>query len=244
MNVFKMGGRGKLQDMALRAGRDTGPGLRKVANAVRIAGAGTHPRGNLRAALRGFRSGQRGATTIVVAIAILVLVTTLAALLGIVHEAYIEDRMARGARAAARAVSLAATAPASEKALKDIVCKAVGGELGEGAGKDCACWSIELEAFETPQALSAGTAREAAGGSHGGENMDMILVRLRRPYGDWLSGPDGTGSDSDIDSDSNSSSDTDPDTEAEADSCPDASDGAEIVVAAVARNEREVRVSQ
>ena len=94
------------------------------------------------------------------------------------HEAYIEDRMARGARAAARAVSLAATAPASEKALKDIVCKAVGGELGEGAGKDCACWSIELEAFETPQALSAGTARDAAGGSHGGENMDMILVRL------------------------------------------------------------------
>ena len=192
------------------------------------------------------RSGQRGATTIVTAIAISILVATLAALMGIVHQAYSEDRMERGARAAARAVSLAATAPASEKALKDIVCEAVGGELGEDAVENCACWTIEVEAFETPQALSAGTARGAASGSRGGENMDMILVRLRRPYGDWLSGPDdasaSTSSDSDIDSDSSSNSD--PDTEAEADSCPDTSEGGEIVVAALARNEREVRGSQ
>ena len=178
-------------------------------------------------ALRSFRSGQRGTATIGAAIAISILVATLAALLGIVHETYIEDRMERGARAGVRAVSLAATAPASEKALNDIVCKAVERELGEDEGEACACWTIEVEAFETPQALSGGHAR-GAGAPLGGENADLVLLRLRRPYQDWLSAP--------VRADSGS--------EADADSCPDASGAAEIVVAAVARNEREVRVSR
>ena len=179
------------------------------------------------AAPRRFWSGQRGATTIGTAIAISILVATLAALLGIVHELYVEDRMARGARAGVRAVSLAATAPASEKALKDIVCKAVERELGEDEGRHCACWRIEVEAFETPQALSGGHAR-GAGAPHGGENADLVLVRLHRPYRDWLS----------------VSARADSGSEADAGSCPDASGAAEIVVAAVARNEREVRVSR
>ena len=180
-------------------------------------------------AARGFWSGQRGSATIGAAIAISILVATFAALMGIVHHIYVEDRMGRGARAGARAVSLAATAPASEKALKDIVCKAVERELGEGAGEACACWTIEVEAFATPRALSAGTAR-GAGGALGGENADLVLVRLRHPYQDWLSAPARADSGSDA--------------EADAGSCPDASGAAEIVVAAVARNEREVRVPQ
>lgn len=231
MNVFGTGGREELRSTAPPAGRDTGSGLRKIADPGRTAGAEMHPRGNPRAARRGFRSGQSGGVTIEGAIAISILVAALAALMGIVHEIYTEDRMERGARAAARAVSLTATTPGSEQALKDIVCKAVGRELGEDEGEDCACWTVEVEAFATPRALSAGTARDSDA-PLGGENLDMVLVRLSRSYWDWLSDPD------------DSEADPENDTEAEADSCPDASDGAEIVVAAVARNEREVRVSQ
>ena len=131
-----------------------------------------------------------------------------------------------------RAVSLAATAPASETALKNIVCKAVERELGEDEGEACACWTIEVEAFETPQALSGGQPR-GAGAPHGGENADMVLVRVRRPYWDFLSTPVRTDSGSEADG-----------SESDAGSCPDTSKAAEIVVAAVARNEREVRVPQ
>ena len=185
--------------------------------------------GGPRAALQGFRRDTRGSVTIVAAIGISILVATLAVLMGIVHEIYIEDRMGRGVRAGARAVSLLATAPASEAALKDVVCKAVGRELGEDEGEDCACWSIEVEAFETPKALSDDSAR-GSDAPPGGENEDMVLVRLRRPYGDWLSGPDDT------------------DSETDSDRCPpvdpDASEAAGIVVAALARNERAIRVSR
>ena len=177
------------------------------------------------AAPRGFRSGQRGATTIGAAIAISILITALASLMGIVHKVYTEDRMERGARAAARAVSLAASAPASEQALKDLACRAVERELGEDEGTACACWTIEVEAFETPQALSGGEARDA-GTPPGGENADLVLVQVRRPYRDWLSTPARA------------------DADADADSCPDASGATEIVAVALARNEREVRVPQ
>ena len=238
MNVSGTGGREELWSTAPPAGRDIGSGLRKIADPGRIAGAEMHPRGNLCTALRGFRSGQSGGVTVEGAIALSVLVAAFAALMGIVHETYIEDRMARGARAGARAVSLAATAPASEKALKDIVCRAVARELGEDEGKDCACWSIEVEAFATPQALSAGEAR-GSNAPHGGENLDMVLVRMSRSYWDWLSDPVDTGADSKAEADLEAEADT------EVDSCPDASNEAGIiVVAAVARNEREVRVSR
>ena len=193
-------------------------------------------------ALRSFRGDQRGTATIGAAIAISILVAAFAALMGIVHEIYVEDRMERGARAAVRAVSLAATAPASEKALKDIACKAVERELGEDEGEACACWTVEVEAFETPQALSGGQPR-GAGAPHGGENADMVLVRVRRPYWDFLSTPvraDSGSADSGSEADGSEAAGS----ESDAGSCPDTSKAAEIVVAAVARNEREVRVPQ
>ena len=195
-------------------------------------GSGRPSRAATGAALRRFGRCDRGGATIGAAIGISILVAAFAALMGIVHEIYIEDRMERGARAGVRAVSLTATAPASEKALEDIVCKAVERELGEDEGEACACWTIEVEAFETPRALSGGRSR-GAGAPHGGENADMVLVRLRRPYRDFLSTP--------VRADSGSEAD---DSESDAGSCPDTSRATEIVVAAVARNEREVRVPQ
>ena len=190
-------------------------------------GSGGPSRAATGAALRRFGRCDRGGATIGAAIGISILVAAFAALMGIVHEIYIEDRMGRGARAGVRAVSLAATAPASEKALEDIVCKAVERELGEDEGEACACWTIKVEAFETPRALSGDRPR-GAGAPHGGENADMVLVRVHRPYWGWLSAP----------------AVADPDADSDTDSCPDASRATEIVVAAVARNEREVRVPQ
>ena len=208
-----------------------------------------------------FRSGQRGATTIGVAIAVSFLVAAFASLMGIVNELYIEDRTERGARAGARAVSLLASAPASEKALKAIVCKAVERELGEDEGEACACWTIAVEAFETPQALSGGHAR-GADAPHGGENADMVLVRLRRPYWNWNalsvtaraetdSEAEAEGDseaeaegDSEAEAEGDSEAEAEGDSEAEAGSCPDTSEAAEIVVAAVARNEREIGIAQ
>ena len=195
-------------------------------------GSGGPSRAATGAALRRFGRCEHGGATVGAAIGISILVAAFAALMGIVHEIYIEDRMERGARAGVRAISLAATAPASETALRNIVCKAVERELGEDEGEACACWTIEVEAFATPRALSGGTAR-GAGAPHGGENADMVLVRVRRPYWDWLSTP--------VRADAGSEADG---SEADAGSCPDTSKATEIVVAAVARNEREVRVPQ
>ena len=222
MGAFGPHGGGRHRSTAPRVGRRGGgrgtvPGRRKPADSGGMA-RGLHPR---RAGRQGFPSGQRGATTIGAAIAISILVTSLAILTGILHEIYIEDRMERGARAGARAVSLVATAPASEEALKDLVCEAVGRELGPDEGEDCACWIIEIEAFATPRALSAGNVR-GPGAAPGGEHADMVLVRLRRPHRNWLSDPGDT------------------------DRCPavDPDEPSAIVAAAIARNERAVVASR
>lgn len=171
---------------------------------------------------RGFWSGQRGGATIGAVLAISILVSAFGSLMGIVHKVYTEDRMERGVRAGARALSLAASAPANEKALEDIICKGFEREFGEDEAAACRCWQIEVETFENPRTLSGGLAR-VDGASLGGENKDMVLVRVRRPWGLF---PVASVDDADSDSDS------------EADQCPDASGG--IVVTALARNEREV----
>ena len=245
MDAVRPHGEGRRWGRAPRAGRcrgdrGTGPGRRKLTDPDRVAGAMLRPRAGPRAALRGFWSGQRGATTLVAAIAISMLVAAFAVLMGIVHKIYIEDRMERGVRAGARAVSLLATAPANEAALKDVVCTALGRELGEDEGEACACWTVEVEAFETPKALSDDTAR-GSDAPHGGENADMVLVRLSRPYQDWLSGPDtDTKTETPDETEPLDETDTDPDTVR----CP-TTDSEEpgptwIVVAALARNERAV----
>ena len=251
MNAFSPDGGGKHRSTAPRVGRcrgdrGTGPGRRKLTDPDRVAGAMLRPRAGPRAALRGFLGGQRGATTIVAAVAISILVSAFAVLMGIVHKIYIEDRMGRGVRAGARAVSLLATAPANEAALKDVVCKALGRELGEDEGKACACWTVEVEAFETPKALSDDIAR-GSDAPHGGESADMVLVRLSRPYQDWLSGPD-TDTETETPDETEPLDETEPPEETDTDPdtvrCPSA--GSEepgptwIVVAALARNDRAV----
>ena len=188
------------------------------------------------AASRGFASGQRGAVTIGAAISISILVAALAIFMSeIVHKIYVKDRLGLGARAAARAVSLAATAPANEKALETIVCDAVGRELGKAAGSNCACrWQIDVESFATPQSLLSGSTSTPDGSEslpYGGANGDMVLIRLHLPYWDWLlsavpaAAPAGAEGD-------------------EENRCPDVSGKAVVVAAAVARNERAVRASR
>ena len=81
---------------------------------------------------------------------------------------------------------------------------------------------------------------------HGGENADMVLVRLRRPYWNWnaLSVTARAETDSETEAEGDSEAEAEGDSEADAGSCPDTSRATEIVAAAVARNEREVRVPQ
>ena len=95
------------------------------------------------------------------------------------------DKLARAARAAARAVALLPAAPASESALDAVACRAVRSELG--LGPDVACderWTITIDAYPTPAALLAGAGGGDMGVARGGddppagENGDMILVRI------------------------------------------------------------------
>ena len=172
-----------------------------------------------RAALRGFRRGTRGATAITFAISISVLVVAFASLIEIAKLIFVWDENARASRAAARAVSLLASAPASEAALEQVACDAVKRELGWAEDADCDRWTIEIEAFPTPAALLAGSPR-GSGSPLGGENADLVLVRLSQPWQGWLPGalaPEEEGDDPGAD--------------------PPAGG---IVVAAVARNEREI----
>ena len=187
---------------------------------------------------RGFWRGQRGAATIGAALSISILVTAFASLMGIVHKIYIEDRMERGARAGARAVSLLATAPASAQALERIVCAAVRRELwpglAEGESDECTDrWTVEVRAFPTPRALG-GDAPRADGGSPGGENEDLVLVRLTRPWKGWL--PGGR------DAEAGEGGEEAEGSEEATSSTPGEPASTGIVAAALARNERAVVV--
>ena len=119
----------------------------------------------LRGALRGFRRGQRGATTIETAIAIVILVVGLAGLIEIVNASYTTDRMARAARAAARALALNGNADA---------CAAIRREFRLDDEFNCgAKWTITVDQGVSATALPATLDAGATAGTG-----DMVLVRI------------------------------------------------------------------
>ena len=126
-----------------------------------------------------FVRGQEGGVAIEVALSAFVLVLALAGLTGIVRDVYEADRLDRGARAAARAVALLGEAPATAAALETVACGAIRNELGLEAAFDCgASWTLAIDAFETPAALLAGTPRAGDDAAIGGEDGDMVRVRI------------------------------------------------------------------
>ena len=167
-----------------------------------------------------FRRKQQGVAAIEVAFSCFVLVLALAGLMGIVHTVYESDRLDRAARAAARAVALLASAPATAAALETVACRAIRNELGLGATFDCgATWTLDIDAFENPAALLADTPRTGADAVIGGENGDMIRVRIAALV-EAMEDSDGEDDDSDGDTDGG------------------ASEPLDVLAAAVARNER------
>ena len=119
----------------------------------------------LRGALRGFRRGERGATTIETAISIAILVVGLAGLMEIVDASYTADRMARAARAAARALALNENADA---------CAAIRREFHLADEFDCgAKWTITVDQGVSPTSLPATLDAGATAGTG-----DMVLVRI------------------------------------------------------------------
>lgn len=134
---------------------------------------------------RRFWRAQRGAVAIETALALLVVVTTLAGLMEITHTVFTQDSLVRAARAAAREVSLMPEAAADRPTLHGVVCRAVRRELALAEDFDCDdAWTITVDAFRTPADLHAGTA--AAGASPGGDEGDMIRVRIGRSLPAWL----------------------------------------------------------
>ena len=115
----------------------------------------------------GFARGRDGSTTIETALAISVLVALFAGLLAIVQERYSADRLARAARAAARAVALDPSAD---------YCAAIRRELGLAEDFDCGDqWAVTVEEGLSPSALSAALRTKTSAAVSDGE---MVLVRI------------------------------------------------------------------
>ena len=164
-----------------------------------------------------FVRGQEGGVAIEVALSAFVLVLALAGLTGIVRDVYEADRLDRGARAAARAVALLGEAPATAAALEAVACGAIRNELGFEAAFDCgASWTLAIDAFESPAALLAGTPRAGDDAAIGGEDGDMVRVRIATLV------EDAGGGDADEDEDADDA----------------ASEPLDVLAEAVARNDR------
>ena len=144
--------------------------------------------------LQRFRRGQRGVAVIEGALSVSVLVLTFAGLTGIVFKAYDSDELGRAARAAARQVALLASAPASASALEAVACGAIRRELDLPASFDCGTtWTITIDAYEDPSSLLGDTPRTGNDAVVGGENGDMVRVRIAALREDPDDGEDAGG---------------------------------------------------
>ena len=114
---------------------------------------------------RRFRSEQRGAATIVTAIAFSFVVVALGGVMEIVNTAYATDRMGRAARAAARVLAIDASAD---------WCAAIRSELRLDEGFVCAnAWTVDVDLGVAPEALP-----DPLSGAVGGEGGELVLVRI------------------------------------------------------------------
>ena len=110
-----------------------------------------------------------------------VLVLVFAALMEIVHSAYVSDNMSRAARAAARAIALVPDAEASAGRIDSVACAAIRRELSLAEDFDCgAKWSLTVDTGLTPAAMLEGgspSGDEAGGG--------MVVVRIAWNRAPW-----------------------------------------------------------
>ena len=109
------------------------------------------------------------------AVAISILVVSFAYLMEIVHNVYTEDKLARAARAAARAIALNSDADA---------CAAIRRELGLADGFDCgATWTLTVDRGVGPGMLPSTPDADAPNGTG-----DILLVRIGWSRNPWSFG--------------------------------------------------------
>lgn len=120
-----------------------------------------------------------GAGTLEVAIGLsLLVIGFVMPVTGLIQKVTMTDSYSEAAREAAEAVALLESAPADAAALQVVLCDAVKRSL---ARPDAVCadeWVIELQAYATPDALTADPPTPRTSGSPGGEDNDIVLVRL------------------------------------------------------------------
>ena len=97
---------------------------------------------------------------------------------GLIQKIATTDSFAQAARDAAMAVAVLEDAPDSDADLQAVLCDAVKESLGRPTASCADEWVLELQAFASPSALSATPPTPRTGGEVGGEDNDIVLVRI------------------------------------------------------------------
>ena len=125
------------------------------------------------------RRAMQGATTLEGVIGLVLLVLGLVMpITGLIQKITVTDSYAQAARAAAQAVAVLELAPATDADLQAVLCDAVKESLGRPAASCADEWVLELQAYATPSALAADPPVPRTGGAVGGEDNDIVLVRM------------------------------------------------------------------
>ena len=130
---------------------------------------------SLRTATRRFLVAERGSVAIESALALTVLVSAFAGLMNIVGDVWADDRMARGARAAARAIALNPSIDPWAAIEREGVLDANAACPGWTAtANTCGGWTLRIDRGVAPAALPNDLAANVSSASGG----QLVLVRL------------------------------------------------------------------
>ena len=122
---------------------------------------------------------MQGASTLEGVIGLTLLVLGLVMpITGLVQKITVTDTYAQAARDAAVAVAVLETAPATDADLQTVLCDAVKESLGRPTASCGDEWVLELQAYASPSALAADPPTPRTGGAVGGEDNDVVLVRI------------------------------------------------------------------
>ena len=128
---------------------------------------------------RSLRSRMGGASTLegVIGLALLVLGLVMP-ITGLIQKIAVTDTYAQAARAAALAVAVLEQAPDTDADLQTVLCDAVKENLRRPAASCADEWVLELQAYASPSDLAANPPNPRTGGAVGGEDNDIVLVRM------------------------------------------------------------------
>ena len=125
------------------------------------------------------RSHLQGTSTLEGVIGLTLLVIGLVMpITGLIQKITVTDSYAQAARDAAQAVAVLELAPDTDAALQTVLCDAVKESLGRPAASCADEWVFELQAYASPSALAAQPPTPRTGGAVGGEDNDIVLVRM------------------------------------------------------------------